>query len=467
MKTKKETTILLLSFLFTGTLLLLGYLLYEKIINKPIQYTSDNTPKTVNNSDKQSRVSRGEQILVTVDTNPDKQEGVEAFAKGDFDDAEAIFKTSLKKNRNDPEALIYLNNSLAAKGNPIKIAVSVPIGGNVNVAKEILRGVAQAQDEVNRNGGINNKLLQVVIGNDDNEPSFASQVAKEFVKDEKIMAVVGHNASNASLAAAPEYQSGGLVMISPTSFSQNLSGFGGYIFRTVPSIEKITETLANQIIKKALKTNIAICEDSRSIDNRKDIFAKAIETAGGKVNPTNCDLADDNFNPNSIISQLISSGADALMLAPHIDRIDKAIELARANKGKLPLFSSPTMYTNQTLKTGRADVNGMILPTPWHPRAIPGNPFPEKARKIWGGNVSWRTAMAYDATMVINKGLQQAKTRKELQKVLRSENFSFDGASGKVQFLPLSGDRKSDVTLIKVEPSSQSLTGYDFVPLVK
>jgi branched-chain amino acid transport system substrate-binding protein len=467
MKTKKETTVLLLSFLFTGALLLLGYLLYDKFSGKnPTEPTPDNTPKSITNPDKATRVSRGEQILVTVDTNPDKQAGVEAFAKGDFDDAQAIFKTSLKKNRNDPEALIYLNNSLAAKGNPIKIAVSVPIGGNVNVAKEILRGVAQAQDEVNRNGGINNRLLQVVIGNDDNEPSFASQVAKEFVKDEKIMAVVGHNASNASLAAAPEYQSGGLVMISPTSFSQNLSGFGGYIFRTVPSIDKITETLANHIIKKALKTNIAICEDSRSIDNRKDIFAKAIETAGGKVNPTNCDLAADNFNPNTVISQLISSGADALMLAPHIDRIDKAIELARANKGKLPLFSSPTMYTNQTLKTGKADVNGMVLPTPWHPTAISGNPFPENARKIWGGNVSWRTAMAYDATMVVSKGLQQGKTRQELQKVLRSENFSFDGASGKVQFSP-SGDRKSDVTLIKVEPSSQSLTGYDFAPLGK
>ncbi|MFM8006704.1 MAG: ABC transporter substrate-binding protein, partial [Dolichospermum sp.] len=69
----------------------------------------------------------------------------------------------MRQNQNDPESLIYLNNSLNNSSKYIKIAVSVPIGGNLNVAKEILRGVAQAQDQVNRNSGINGKLLQVAI----------------------------------------------------------------------------------------------------------------------------------------------------------------------------------------------------------------------------------------------------------------------------------------------------------------
>lgn len=76
------------------------------------------------------------------------------------------------------------------------------------MAKEILRGVAQAQDEVNRSGGINGKLLQVAIANDDNEANQAQQIAKQFVQDTSILAVVGHNSSNASIAAAPIYQEG-------------------------------------------------------------------------------------------------------------------------------------------------------------------------------------------------------------------------------------------------------------------
>ncbi|HBY75884.1 MAG TPA: ABC transporter substrate-binding protein, partial [Cyanobacteria bacterium UBA11148] len=51
-----------------------------------------------------------------------------------------------------------------------KIAVSVPMESNLNKAQEILRGVAQAQNEVNRNGGINGMLLKVAIANDENDP---------------------------------------------------------------------------------------------------------------------------------------------------------------------------------------------------------------------------------------------------------------------------------------------------------
>ncbi|NJQ97654.1 MAG: ABC transporter substrate-binding protein [Hydrococcus sp. CSU_1_8] len=109
------------------------------------------------------------------------------------------------------------------------------MGSNLNVAKEILRGVAQAQHEINQKGGIGGKLVQVKIANDENSPEIAKQIAKELVRNKKIIAVIGHNSSDASLAAAPIYQEGELVAISPTSVARELSGIGNYIFRTTPS----------------------------------------------------------------------------------------------------------------------------------------------------------------------------------------------------------------------------------------
>ena len=102
----------------------------------------------------QQRISSGDKILITAHGNAAKQSGVEAYAKGNYVKALQEFNSALKKNRNDPEALIYLNNALAAKTKePDEVGVSVPIGGNLNVAQEILRGVAQAQHEINHNGG--------------------------------------------------------------------------------------------------------------------------------------------------------------------------------------------------------------------------------------------------------------------------------------------------------------------------
>ncbi|MBD2353417.1 ABC transporter substrate-binding protein [Tolypothrix sp. FACHB-123] len=465
MNSQKETKLLILSLLLTTAVLGFSFWLWSKVSGDNLNsvLSGENPPSP--SSATSARVSIGEKILVTADTSPDKEAGVQAFAQGDFVTATTKLKASLLKKRNDPESLIYFNNLQGQNSKSLKIAVSVPIGGNLDVAKEILRGVAQAQDEMNRGGGIDGKLLQIAIANDDNDPTQAQQVATQFVKDSSILAVVGHNSSNTSIAAAPIYQQGGLVTISPSSTAQNLSGIGSYIFRTVPSNGSFAQRLASYTIKTARKTNIVICTDSKSIDTQsfRDEFIKEIVAGGGKVNSTTCDLASANFEPNTLISQFISSGANGLVLAPNVDKINKALDLAAANNGKLTLFASPTLYTFQTLQVGKADVNGMVLPVPWHPTAIQSNPFPQNAVKLWGGTVNWRTATAYDATIAIAKGLQQASTRDGLQQVLHSSSFTANGATGKIQFLP-SGDRSGTAILVKVQPSSKSATGYDFVP---
>jgi branched-chain amino acid transport system substrate-binding protein len=463
MSQKNETTVLLLSLLITAALLGAGFWWFTRRSGANLDGLVGSDKGQSAAGSLQNRMSLGDEILVAADTNPSKQAGVRAFAKGDFATATSQFQSSLQTNRNDPEALIYLNNAKVPQGNGIKIAVSVPIGGNLNVAKEILRGVAQAQDEVNKSGGINGKLMQVEIANDDNNPAIAKQIATEFVKDTSVLAVIGHNSSDASLAAAPEYQKGKLVMISPTSDAKNLLGIGSYVFRTVPSIRFQADTLSRYAIKTGRK-NIAVCVDSQSQSSQslKEEFTSAIAN-GGKVAPTNCDLSAPNFNAGAIISQAISQGADGLLLLPSVDRLNQALDVAQANQRRLSLFGSANMYTIGTLQ-GQAAVNGMVLAVAWHPNAFPGNPFAGNAVKLWGGQVNWRSATAYDAAEVIITGLKQGNTRDGLQKALSSPGFSANGATGAVQFSQ-SGDRNGAAILVQIKPGQSSNTGFDFVPL--
>ena len=411
-----------------------------------------------------TRISLGNQLLVISQTTPDKQAGVEAFKNGDFSTAIQKFQASLKQTRNDPESVIYLNNATASSGSSLKIAVSVPIGSNPNVAQEILRGVAQAQDEINARGGIKGAGLEVEIVNDNNLPEVAKEVATALTNDPKILAVIGHNDSTASLAAAPIYQDKGLVMITPTSGANNLSGFGSYIFRTVPNTRSMTAPLAEYIVKQVRKTKIAFCYDSQAAGNAslRDEFIASLSASGGRLIPIVCDFSAPTFNPNSAIADAVSQGAQGLMIASHIDRIDRAIDLARANQGKLALYSSSTLYTFQTLKDGQKDVDGLVLPVPWHPDTNPNNPFPKNARQRWGGVVNWRTATSFDATQAIIAGLQQSNTREGLQQALKSPNFSASGASEDVRFLP-TGDRAGKPILVQVKLGGSS--GYNFVPL--
>jgi branched-chain amino acid transport system substrate-binding protein len=417
------------------------------------------------------RISLGDLILLKGDTNNYKEAGVQAFSKKDYKAAAQnfILYRTQSKCINDPEALIYLNNAraLQTKGS-FRIAVSVPVGENTNVAKEILRGVAQAQDKIDSTNKINGKLLQVKIANDNNNESLASNVAEQFVADSSILAVVGHNTSNASTAAANVYQAGKLTMISPTSFTNRLSGFGNYIFRTVPSQTDFSSKLAEFIVKKSNKNSIVICYDQKALEFDLDDFVNNFRKYNIKIS-TQCNL-DTIENPADMISKAIKNHTDALVLVPYVNNIDRALVVARAvaqvsqkTQKVLALFSTSTMYTNQTLEEGKDSVNNLILVTPWHAEAFPASSFPQDARKLWGGDVSWRTAMAYDATMAIAKALQKNATRDGLQQELHK--ISFNGATGKVEFLE-SGDRKfANVRLAQVQPTIETSSGYEFVLL--
>lgn len=416
----------------------------------------------------QERMSVGEKLLIAANAPPDKQKGVTAFAKEDYTTAVGRFEAALIQRRNDPETLIYLNNARLVGDRQqgdrtLKIAVSVPIGSNLNVTQEMLRGVAQAQDEVNRAGGINGAGLQVEIVNDENNPAIAKQVATALVDDPQVLAVVGHNTSDASLAAASIYQPGQLVMITPTSSANQLAGFGNYIFRTIPTTRFLAEPLAQYAIKTAHKTRIAVCYDSQAPDNItfRDEFTASLLAAGGKLISIDCDLASPGFNPTVSIAQAIRNGAEAVLLTSHVDRLERAIAFARSNQGKLALFSSPSLYTQQTLQSGQSDVSGLTLPVVWHPQKQAASAFTQRATQRWGGKVNWRTATAYDATRAIIEGLKQGRTRSTLQAALRSPGFSAAGAGEVVKFLP-SGDRLSHPTLVQVQPTN---VGYDFVPI--
>ena len=383
----------------------------------------------------------------------------------------AKFAASLQEYPNDPETLIYKNNAQAQSRNPLKIAVVVPITSNLDFAQEMLRGVAMAQNKINQEGGINNRLLQVVIIDDSNKPEIAEQVAQQLVQDQDILAVVGHNASFASLAAAKIYQKGKLVMISPTSFTNELSGLGDYVFRTIPRIRNLTEPLAEYVVNTVGKNNTAICYDSKSPDQKvfKQEYVESLRSKGGQTTEIPCDFSSPTFDANQVIREAVSSGADSILLAPSVaptNTIKEAMAVARASKvAGLTLFGSTTLYTNDTLKSGRNDVNGLVLAAPWSPKVSSpqAQDFANQARQLWKAEVNWRTATDYDATLAIITGLQKSSTREGLKNALRSQEFvAKGGANGDIKF-SLNGDPSlANIILLQVRPSRSNPTGYDF-----
>jgi len=215
------------------------------------------------------KISTGEKFVVDLNPSNFKQSGAQAFANKNYDEAIAQWSESLKQDQNDPETLIYQSNALIGELPAYSIAVPVPVEAELNVAKEIFRGIAQAQYEINQNGGINNKPIKVIIANDRNNPKTAKELALNFSQNNSILGIIGHFSSNITLEAAQIYEMQGLVMVFPTSSSVALSNVGSYVFRTVSSdcftgnalVEYLTNNL--QIKQAALLYERCLSEFSR------------------------------------------------------------------------------------------------------------------------------------------------------------------------------------------------------------
>ncbi len=207
------------------------------------------------------------------------------MARGNYQQAVKHFETAIQRYPNAPETLIYLNNARIGNKKAHTLAVSLQIGTNVGSSQAILRGVAQAQNEINLTGGIAEIPLKVVIANDDDNPEIAKQIASEFVSDPKILGVVGHSSSGVTLAAGEVYNQGKLVSISPSSTSIELSGKYDWVFRSVPSDAFAARALANYMLDKLGKKKAAIfySPESAYSQSLKSEFVTAVSLGGGQV----------------------------------------------------------------------------------------------------------------------------------------------------------------------------------------
>ncbi|MDJ0525142.1 MAG: ABC transporter substrate-binding protein, partial [Microcystis sp. M53600_WE12] len=184
MSKKNETVTLLLALVITLIFFGAGsWWLYNRFQGK-------NNPNNISEIEKispeqksvsaQAKFSQGENLLIVEGASSDKQAAIQAIGKGDFQQAVYLLEKSLRANQNDPEALIYLNNARIGQAKSYTIAVSVPIGSNVNTALEVLRGVAQSQNQINQTGGINGTPLKVLIADDADHPEIAAQIAQKL-----------------------------------------------------------------------------------------------------------------------------------------------------------------------------------------------------------------------------------------------------------------------------------------------
>ncbi|MDB9458428.1 AAA-like domain-containing protein [Dolichospermum circinale CS-545/17] len=392
----------------------------------------------------------GEQSKIFIDDiNFHLDKGSEYFKKGDYENAEKFFYLAKEANPNDPIPQIYLNNtkarlaSQAGKGKALKLAVVAGIDFYKFTAEEIFRGVADAQDEFNKSGGKNGRLLEIVIANDGNEPQISKKLAEKLVNESDILGIIGHHASESSEVAIPIYRRKGLAIVSPSSSSSKLKD--DVFFRVIKTTTEAAKLYAKYIKNTLHSDSIAIFYDQKSVYSQslQEDFIKAFDDLGGKVDINNTSVFDrEQTSPTDIdaeINNIISNQIKTVFLIPGVKTSSVLRAFARASQEKtkklnienLNIIFPMSVFEQPTLDIGGDAVEGASLSTPCVNKT---SLYMKGAIKRWQQkNIYWRTMTGYDATQAfigaINKSSNEP-TRSEILKNLKTLTLPVEKTSG-------------------------------------
>jgi branched-chain amino acid transport system substrate-binding protein len=456
-------------------------------------------------------ISEGEDILNYSQPSA-KIQGADYYAQCDYKKALSRFKDAWQSDRLDPETLIYLNNALLeakqAKYYTIAVAVSIPPNEGASVgdirAKEMLRGVAQLQTEINLglfdvddsfvkdflgqgilNGkAINGKGLKVIITNDENNKSKAKQRAEALSKLPEILGVVGHYSSEMTVATVDIYGKENLVLISPGSTTNELTKYPRKNFlRTGFSVEQQSPAIAKFLQEKSIKKAVSFySEGSPFSDSFHESFKNIFKQSpfyGTVAKVTEFNLGKPNFDEKKAIQELrrkeeLMGTTIGLVLFPDAvgNAQNNAIKLIKLNDGQNWIIGSWGLRSPNTLKQvdNLQPFQKFVIPVPWESSTSPNQDFFKDVKNLWGTtSVNAVTALSYDATLALKNALEKEKnpTPINVLKQLRSPDFRVDGgATGTIEFNPENGDRKNlSVEFVHIVECQTDNLDFTFVPI--
>jgi branched-chain amino acid transport system substrate-binding protein len=483
---------------------------------KNITQSSTNVSSGVSSSDTSNpdvKTSYGEKILLKRELpndNPSfqaaKENGVKAMASKNYTEAVKYFEQALVRQRNAPETRIYLNNAKIGSEEAYTIAVAVPAvpqnnfnrgGANRHPANalEMLRGFAQAQEEINQpDRRINGKRIKLLLVDDNDNRENAANVARQLISDKNIIGVMGHRLTPVSRIAAPLYAKEKLVYIAPSGVSSDLNrndyalnpeNRKRYVFRTDTDSEIAQKTLADYLERRNIKKVAVFYDSSKEITYSQELrrdFIKFFENKSqGREVIDSIDIStlDDKFFDKSKVDGVIKKGAEAILVLPNFNSRESALNIISAMPAKgtgkpIQLIGDiSNLYRSITLTQGEK-AEGMVMAVAT--QVTEQDKFYQNALSLWGGKIdlAWQTATSYDAAQIFIEALIRTQAqnrnvdREAIQEQICSKDFKATAASGEaLQFdCDISGTPKDRVKLIQVTaPDPSKPNGYYFKPI--
>ena len=342
----------------------------------------------------------------------------------------------------------------------VLIGYAGPLSGtSAAVGKSMANAAQLAVDEANKSGlQIQGRPVQLklLIQDDRTNPRTAELIARYLVRS-GVVGVIGHWNSGASLAAAPIYNAGGVIQISPASMSNLFTQQGNRAaFRTIGNNDSAGSYTADYAVKTLQARRFLVVDDGTPFGRGfVEQFSRSAKELGAQIVGSHS-VSDKTSDFNAVLIDALKLRPDAVMFGGlELQASTLARSLKRRSPGIRFIGSSGTVGL-PFLRAAGADGNGSVVLEPGLPMdKMPGwKNFEKNYMQKFDSNIELFAPFAYDATQVLIAAMRQANSMepKKIAEALHAIHFS--GMTGPVSFNQQGDLNNPTFTIYEVENQS-------------
>jgi len=349
-------------------------------------------------------------------------------------------------------------------------AGDIPIGSYValtgpeaSFGNSTLEGEKLAVDEINAAGGVLGRKIKLIAEDDQGKAEEAASVVTKLITGNNVVALLGENSSNQSLAAAPIAQSNHIPMVSVSSTNPMVTQKGDYIFRVC-----FTDPYQGKALATFAAENLKVKKVGTMVDRKNDysvglaeFFRKEFEAHGGKVvSEQSYSGGDTEFRPQ--LTAIKSSKPDVIFIPGFYTEVGQIAIQARDLGFNGPMLGGDGWDSPSVIQIGGKSVDNSYFSDHYFigdPRPLVKN-FVDAIRKRTGKDPEATCALGYDAMKILAMAIQKAGSTDgaKIREAL-AQTKDYDGVSGKVT-MGASRDPIKPVAIIKIDHGKMNFESW-------
>ena len=246
----------------------------------------------------------------------------------------------------------------------VKIGFNVPLTGFAAAdGKSALNGAKLAVKQANQAGGINGKMIEIVVYDDQASPKQAVPISNKLIEKDKVVAAISGSYSGATRAAAGVFQSAEIPYISAYAVHPEITKAGNYVFRT-SFMGEVQGRAGAKLIGATLQRKRVVLITLKN-DFGKSLAAGFKEAAGQFnlqiVNEYEYSIKDRQFGP--IVAKVKADAPEAIYATGYFFTAGPLVSQLRAAGITVPVIGQEGYDSEQFIKIAGKASEGTIITT--------------------------------------------------------------------------------------------------------